>query len=143
MKKLVIFFIIVVAIVSGMSYWYLNDQNNRREAQKENLSFETFLNQEVYGADLSSVINRAMDSNQKNQVSKDKKGIYHNNDTNSISIEIKMIDNDKIYPMELIAKGGVEQFMMYYNKIVFKCTKLTYHETTKKVNYMLFEQITD
>ena len=111
-------------------------------SKKANLEFEKYLNEEVYGVDLATIINRAVDNNQRNEVQRNNKGIYINNDTNSISIEIKMIDNDSIYQMETIYNGGTQNFVNYYNNIKFKCVEIKYHNSTNKVRYMLFEQIT-
>lgn len=142
MKKIVIFLIIVIIIICVISYIFLNYKANYNMSKKANLEFENYLNEEVYGTDLSTVINRAVDNNEKNGVEKNNKGIYIDNGTNSISIEIKMIDNDSIYQMETFYKNGMQNFMNYYSNIKFKCTNIKYHESTKKVKYMLFEQIT-
>ena len=142
MKKLLIFFAIVVIIVCVVSYVFLNYKANYNTSKKANLEFENYLNEEIYGTDLSTVINRAIDSNEKNAVEKNNKGIYLNNDKNSISIEVKMNDNDSIYQMETFYKNGMQNFLNYYGNIRFKCTDIKYHKTTNKVKYMLFEQIT-
>ena len=143
MKKIVIFFVIVILIVCGISYLYLNYKAEYNMSKKANLEFEKYLDEEVYGADLATVINRAVDNNEKNEVEKDNKGIYLDNETNSISIEIKMTDNDSIYKMETIYNGGIQNFINYYNSIKFKCVEIKYHNSTNKVKYMLFEQITE
>ena len=142
MKKLLIFFAIVVIIVCVVSYVFLNYKANYNTSKKANLEFENYLNEEIYGTDLSTVINRAIDSNEKNAVEKNNKGIYLNNDKNSISIEVKMNDNDSICQMETFYKNGMQNFLNYYGNIKFKCTDIKYHKTTNKVKYMLFEQIT-
>lgn len=142
MKKIVIFFGIIIIIICGISYIFLNYKANYNMSKKANLEFENYLNEEIYGTDLSTVINRAVDSNEKNEVEKNNKGIYLDNGKNSISIEVKMIDNDSIYQMETFYKNGMQNFLNYYSNIKFKCTNIKYHESTKKVKYMLFEQIT-
>ena len=142
MKKIAIFFIITIIIICGISYLYLNFKVEYNMSKKANLEFEKYLNLEIYGTDLSTVINRAIDNNEKNEVEKNNKGIYLNNDKNSINIEVKMIDNDSIYQMETFYKNGMQNFMKYYSNIKFKCIDIKYHESTKKVKYMLFEQIT-
>lgn len=142
MKRLVIFFVIIVFIVCGVSYLYLNYKAEYNISKKANLEFERYLNEEVYGVDLATIINRAVDTNQRNQIERSNKGIYISNDTNSINIEIKMIDDDSIYQMETIYNGGIQNFINYYNDIKFKCVEIKYHSSTNKVKYMLFEQIT-
>ena len=53
-----------------------------------------------------------------------------------------MKDDDSTYKMEMFYKNGIQNFIKYYGNIKFKCTKIEYHQVTKKVKYMLFEQIT-
>lgn len=142
MKKIAIFFLILIIIVVGISYMYLNYKANYNQAKKENIKFETYYNQEIYGAELATIINRAIDNNIINEIQKDNKGKYINNDNNSINIDIKMLDDQKTYNMEKLFSGGMDKFVQYYNEIKFKCTVLEYHKTTNKVKYMLFVQIT-
>lgn len=143
MKKLAIFFLILVIIVVAIAYMYLNYKSNYDTIKRENVQFENYYNKNVYGADLATIINKAVDSNIKNKVQKDSNGNYIENDTNSIKIDIKMLDDDnKNYSMETLYNGGMDKFVEYYSGITFKCTQLTYHDKTKRVKYMLFEQIT-
>ena len=142
MKKIALFFLIIVIIVVGISYMYLNSKANYNNAKKENLQFESYYEKEIYGAELTTIINKAMDKNNLNQVEKNNKGKYIDNQKNSIQIDIKMSDNDKTYAMETLYNGGMDKFVQYYDQIKFKCTKLEYHQATNKVKYMLFEQIT-
>ena len=120
----------------------MNYKNNYNDMQKENKQFESYYNQETYGTNVASLINKAVDNNMKNNIMKDNNGKYIENDINSINIDIKMIDNDKIYNMEKIYKGGISTFTLYYSQIKFKCTKVDYHKKTGRIKYMLFEQIT-
>lgn len=142
MKKIAIFFLIIVIIVVGISYIYLNYKANYNNAKKENMQFDSYYNQEIYGAELTTIINKAMNQNSINEIEKDRKGKYIDNDNNSIKIEIMMIDNDETYDMETLYGGGMDKFVQYYSQIKFKCTKIEYHKYTNKVKYMLFEQIT-
>ncbi|CDB31655.1 unknown [Clostridium sp. CAG:575] len=142
MKKIAIFAMLIVVIICGIFYMHINYKANYNNSKKANLEFEKYLNEEVYGIDLATVINRAVDSNERNEVEKNNKGKYQNNNKTSINISIKMLDNDSIYEMETIYNGGIQNFVKYYGNIKFKCTEIKYHDFTNKVKYMLFEQIT-
>ena len=142
MKKFIIFFAVSIIIICIISYIFINYKANYNVAKISNLEFENYLNKELYGTDVSTLINRAVDNNEKNSVQKNNKGIYLNNDKNSINIEIKMKDDDSTYKMEMFYKNGIQNFIKYYGNIKFKCTKIEYHQVTKKVKYILFEQIT-
>lgn len=143
MKKIAIFLAIIIIIICGISYLYLNYKAEYNMSKKANMEFEKYLNEEVYGVDLATIINRAVDNNQRNEVERNNKGIYLSNDKNSINIEIKMIDDDSIYQMETIYNGGIQNFINYYSNIKFKCVQINYHSSTNKVRYLLFEQITE
>lgn len=143
MKKIVLFFAMIIIVVCGISYTFLNYKANYNISKKANLEFENYLNVEVSGTDLVTVMNRAIDSNERNEVEKNSKGIYKNNDKNSINIEVKITDNDTLYQMETFNKNGMQNFLSYYGSVKFKCTSIEYHNTTKKVKYMLFEQISN
>ena len=143
MKKIAIFFIMTILIVCAIFAMYISYKANYNMSKKSNLAFEKYLNEEVYGTDLATVINRAIDRNEKNEVTKNNKGIYQNNDENSINIEIKMLDDDSVYKMEKFYNDGIQNFINYYGNIKFKCTDIKYHSATNQVKYMLFEQTTE
>ena len=75
-------------------------------------------------------------------VEKDEKGKYIENEKDSINIDIKFLDDDVVYNIEKIYNSGIDKFISYYRKIKFKCIDIQYHDFTKKVKYMKFEQIT-
>ena len=141
MKKIAIFLLIIIGIVSTISYLYLNSINNQRIAQKENIKFEIYKDEEITGAEVTTLINKAINSNQQNEIEKDKKGRYIDNETNSINIDIKFIDDDVTYNIEKIYNNGMDKFLTYYRDIKFKCVDVQYHDKTQKIKYMLFEQI--
>ena len=142
MKKLAIFFLIIVIIVVGISYVYLNYKANYYETKKSNNQFEEYYQKEFYGADVTTIVNKAIDNNLVNGIQRDENAKFIENDTNSIKIDLKMLDNDKTYDMETLYAGGMERFVQYYNNIKFKCTNIEYHQKTGKVKYMMIEQIT-
>ena len=142
MKKIAIFFIIIIAIVSTITYLYLNQVASYKTAQKENAKFEIYKDQEISGSDLATIINKAVDTNERNEISKDSKGKYIDNESNSINIDIKFIDDDVIYNIEKIYNGGIQEFVYYYRDITFICREVEYHNSTGKIKYMKFEQIT-
>lgn len=142
MKKFIIFLLIVLIIVATVSYVYFNYKLNYNETKRQNYQFESYYNQEIFGSDLATAINKATDSNKKNDVQKNSKGGFIENDTNSIKIDIKFLDDNQIHQMEEISNSGISTFIQYYNQIKFKCTKIEYHQKTNLVRYMLFEQIT-
>ena len=142
MKKIVIFLAIVLICVAIVGFKYISYKNEYSIIQNENAEFEEYKDKELYGLDIGTIINKAVDKNTRNKIEKDDNGNFIQNDSNSIEIELHIIENEKDYniPMESIYNAGTEQFVQYYGNIKFKCSKIEYHENTGKIKYMLFEQ---
>ena len=88
MKKLAVFFIIIIAIICSISYLYLNYVANYKTAKKENMKFEVYIDKEIKGSELTTVINKAIDNNEQNEITKDDKGKYIDNGKNSIMRQV-------------------------------------------------------
>lgn len=142
MKKILIcilsIFLVIICIV-GYSVYTKNE--NTAQISVDNKTYESYYNKEVLGTDIISIINKATDSNEKNEVKFGKDGNYIENDKNSIRIEIKFQELDKVITMERINSVGIEKFWSNYGALSFKCTKIEYHEKTHRVKYMYFEEI--
>lgn len=129
---------IVICIVSGT---ILNLKTENREINKYNLEYEKYLNKEILGTEVATLISKVIDQNEKNNVQKDEKGYYIENNENSIKIDLKMTTLDKTYPMEEIYNNQITNFVQNFNQIKFKCTKIEYHKDTKKISKMVFEEL--
>lgn len=142
MKKILIcilsIFLVIICIV-GYSVYTKNE--NTAQISVDNKTYESYYKKEVLGTDIISIINKATDSNEKNEVKFGKDGNYIENDKNSIRIEIKFQELDKVITMERINSVGIEKFWSNYGALSFKCTKIDYHEKTHRVKYMYFEEI--
>lgn len=143
MKKIMYFFVIIIVIIAFIGIKYFNYKTDYNSTLKENLEYETYSDQEIYGNKLATLINRAINSNEQNEVEKDEKGLFIDNNKDSVRIEIYMTDTETTYKMETLYDGGIDNFMIYYGNIKFKCTKKEYHKSTHKIKYMLFEQISN
>ncbi len=142
MKKILVLFSAIVIVILALIYGYFTYTKSNQSIKKTNAEYETYYNQEIYGADLATVINKAINSNESFNVSKDDKAKYIENNENSIKIDIKIIDNDTIYDMETIYNGGISNFVQNFNTIKFKCMNIDYHKQTGRIKSLYFEQIT-
>ncbi len=142
MKKIIIcilsIFLIIICIV-GYSVYSKNE--NTAQISVDNKTYESYYNKEVLGTDIISIINKATDSNKKNDIKMGKDGNYIEDEKNSIRIEIKFKELDKVITMERINNVGIEKFWSNYGALSFKCTKIEYHEKTHRVKYMYFEEV--
>lgn len=141
MKKIFTFLIIIVIMILIIALKYSSYEIQVKNLLEQNAEYEKYLDKEIYGIELATIINKTIDKNIKNEVAKDENGIFIHNDENSIELEIFMKDNETTYKMEAFYNQGIEQFVQYYGNIKFKCTKIEYHEKTKQIKYMLIEQL--
>lgn len=142
MKKIIIcilsIFLIIICIVV---YGVYQKNENTAQIGIDNKTYESYYNKEVLGTDIISIINKATDSNKKNDIKIGEDGNYIDNGKNSIRIEIKFLELDKVITMERINNVGIEKFWSNYGALSFKCTKIEYHEKTHRVKYMYFEEV--
>ena len=139
MKYIISFTAVVTIILLAFTIKYLDYKETYNDIKKYNIEYEMYLNKLITGRELTTVINKAVDNNEKNKVSKDKNGFYLDDNENSINIDVKILDNDTTYKMETFYSGGMISFIQYYGDISFECTKIEYN-SKGKVKYMVFEQ---
>ena len=131
----------VILLVLIFSILYYNYQAGLRQAKQRNEEYESYTTNQILGSSLMTLMNKASNDNEKNQVKKDENGCYIENDTNSIKIEVKFLEAEKAVSMERIQSLGEEAFLKNYRSMTFSCTQKQYHEKTKQIKYLLFEQV--
>lgn len=143
MKKSIFIVLAILFIIAIVICLYIyNVKKIENVTIKHNKQYEEYCNKEILGTELISLINKAIDYNEKNSVEKQENTIYYiNNNTNSIQITVKFLDNDKIIKMENIAEKQTENFIKFFATATFKCNDIKYHKQTKNVQSMYFEQI--
>lgn len=134
--------LLIIIIICFIGIW--NNSKRLLMQKRENKEYEQYLNKEIYGTDVATILNKAMNSNKQNAIEQ-KDGKYIENDTNSIIVELVMITNEekektKTYRMETIDKVGISEFIKNFNTAKFKITKLEYHEQTRKIKYIEISQ---
>lgn len=140
-KTFIIILIICLTLCTAIGIYVIQYRKTQmRIADENNKVYEEYAQDEIFGTDLITLINKTMDKNDRNLVDKEN-GMYVENDTNSIKIDVKFKESDDIIPMEKIAALGQEQFIKFYNISSFKCTTKKYHKLTNNIEYMLFEEI--
>lgn len=142
MKKTLIyillaFFIIILALTGFL----INAKKINNEAKKYNAEYEFYLNKEIFGTDVATLINKAEENNKKYNIPKDAEDNFINENKYYIEIELKMITIDKNFSGQAIKKAGLSEFIKNFNLITFKCTKIEYHKETGRVYKIILEQL--
>lgn len=142
MKKTFLTVLLIIFIIICIAYTFLiNLRAEKLEKEKYNKQYEQYLNKEILGTEVATLISKIVDLNERNNVTKDEKGYYINNQENSIKIDLKMTTIDKTYPMEEIYNNKITSFVQNFNFITFKCTSIEYHKKTGKVSKLVFEEL--
>ena len=117
MKKIIIcilsIFLIIICIVV---YGVYQKNENTAQIGVDNKTYESYENKEVLGTDIISIINKATKKKKKNDIKIGEDGNYIDNGKNSIRIEIKFLELDKVITMERINNVGIEKFWSNYEK---------------------------
>mgnify|MGYP004510367247 FL=1 len=141
MKKTIIVIVIILIVmivpILILTSGYKQKQN---EINKFNLSYEKYKNGKYYGSEIGSIINNAINNNEKKNIQKDADGRYIDDDNNYIQVKIQLMDNEeeKIYDMEILSKLGIDRFVKNFNLEQFECKKITYN-SIGRVNRIVFE----
>lgn len=146
MKKSTIFLLVILVLLILILVYFriVGLQEETKNNLQFNSEFEEFLDKEVYGTNVVTVINKAIDYNEKNNISKDEKGYYIEDEEKSILVELQFINSkDKIttYKMEQIASLGIEKFLSSeFNLVNFRCTSKEYHKNGR-LSKLIFTQL--
>lgn len=143
MKNIIIYIFCVVTIICILlisKIYQIKAYNT--EINQFNVKYEKYINKDVIGTEVATIINQAINDNENERIKKDENGKYFQNDETSVNIEVKITEFDKgqIYMMETLYGGGMSQFVKFYGQIPFKAKKVEYNKN-KRIKYILFEQI--
>lgn len=141
MKKTLLIICIVFLVIMLVLFWNLKQvQAVNREVQKFNSQYEFYNREGICGIDITTVINKAYDNNEKFGVKKDENGYYIPDNENSINIYVKLKNTGRTYKMENIKQTNLESFVTFFGEVEFKCDKIEYHKNGK-ISVMTFESL--
>lgn len=142
MKKTVLLVLApIIMIIVSIIGLIVTANGTDKAIKQENSEYEYYLGKEIYGTEVASLMNKAINQNERNRIEKDEKGYYLENDENSLKVYLKMVTVDRTYAMEEINKNDMNRFMENFNLIIFKCTNIEYHKKTGKISKITIEQI--
>ena len=133
-------FLLIIVI---LTFILIAIKSRNMELSEVNAEYEFYLNKEIYGTELATLINKAIDNNKRREVEIDENGCYTDNGIDSILISISIIGSDEKFPMEKIFSLGTEQFVALFNSGVFVSDSVTYHKNTGRIATISFKQITE
>lgn len=144
MKKIFIILLILLIVIIAPFMIFISDYKQQKgEIKKFNLEFEQYSESKVKGIDIASLMNSAVDNNEKHGIEKNEQGIYIDDDKYCVRVEIVMnsiTDETKVitYAMENIYSLGIDRFVKNFNLLEFKCNNIVYN-SVGRVSKIVFE----
>ncbi len=141
MKKVLILVITALLVISIISFVKIKELNGKKkEILAFNKEFEYYTEKSILGTDITTLMNRATNNNEKFNIPKDTNGNYLEDGEKSIKIYIKMKFTNSTYPMENFYKAGISEFTKYFGDIYFKNVEILYNKNGR-ISSMTFEEI--
>lgn len=134
---LTLFIIIIVVLAVNLKAV----QDDEKALKEFNYEYEQYLEKEVYGTEVTTIINKAIENNKNHNIQKDEKGMYINDESYCIKVELNMITVEKTYQMEQLYNVGLTEFVKNFNIIKFKCTNIEYHKKTGRISKIVFTEL--
>ena len=75
-KSFFIIPLILLIIIYTSCVFMINLKSEKNEITKENMEYEKYLNKQILGTELASLISKVVNQNEINNVLKDEKGYY-------------------------------------------------------------------
>ena len=127
---LLILLIIIIVVVINIS----NNRIKQNTVSNFNTEFEKYKDKTLYGADILSIINKAIDNNKQKEIKKDEKGNYIEDEEFSIKVDLILLSKDDEgnikevkYPMETLEKAGLEEFIKSFSITEFNLENIEYN----------------
>lgn len=140
-KKLVLMLTVFLVIIAIITINIKAKQDDEKALKQFNQQYEQYLNKQVYGTEVTTVINKAIENNKKYNIQEDEQGMYITDNKYCIKVELNMITVEKTYQMEQLYKAGLTEFVKNFNVITFECTNIEYHKETGRVSKIIFTQL--
>ena len=148
MKKSILIVILILITITSVIVINISSNNIKvNETSKFNSGFEIYKDNILHGADILTIINKAIDNNQEHKIEKDEHGNYINDDKFCLKIELILLTIDKdenikevTYPMETLEKAGLDGFISSFSLTNFKYEKIEYN-SQKRVSKIVVKQL--
>lgn len=140
-KTITILICVFLVIITSLYAYYQSTQNNAENVKKFNLQYEKYFNKEIFGADVATLINMAIDNNVKYNIAKSDNNKYIEDDAYCLKVIIKFKDVDTNFEMESIDKVGIEGFVKNFSNSTFKIVDYKYNKNTNRLGKIVIEEV--
>ena len=148
MKRILLYILVIFIIIIAIVLVHVSDKNTQRnEISKFNVQFKQYIGQDMYGTDVLTIINKAIDSNENNKIARDENNYYVEDDSLSVKAYIILLSKndkgdieEKTFPMEQLEKAGLDGFVTNFNLTPFEFSNIEYN-SQKRVSKIIVKQL--
>lgn len=140
---LIIFILIIIVVTLNIS----NNVTKMNAISNFNKEFEKFKEKTLYGADVLTIINKAIENNKENNIQRDDEGNFIEDDNYSIKVDLVLLSKDKeeniketVHPMEKLEKVGLDGFISSFSITKFEFKDIKYN-SNGKISKITIKQI--
>ena len=141
MKKSVIIllsiFVIILLIVSIVFSMQLKSMGNVKQKYDEEMNFFLqYENKKFNVNEFISIMNKAIENNEKHDIALDKENLYVEDDKYSIKIYLQLDDREELIPMEVLMlseQGGSKRISTLFSDISYSYDTIEYHKETGRI----------
>lgn len=135
MKKVILLLIILIVVTVVIVLIQVSDNRSGLQEKKAfNAQFEEYIDKELLGTDVMTIINKAIDNNTTNEIPKDDEENFIEDDSKCIKVYLILLTKDEeektkeiMYPMETLQRAGLDGFIDRFSLTKFKCNKIEYN----------------
>lgn len=140
MKKTILALTLILIVIVIIITVKISDNAKKvNDISKFNEQFEAIYKDKiVYGADVLTIINKAIDNNNTYKIEKDINGYYIDDDKHCFKVELVLLMTSEDgelkevkYPMETLEKAGLDGFISSFSLTKFECTSSIYNSERK------------
>ncbi len=145
MKKIIFFILIsVIILIAIFGINYLNYVSNKKQILNQNKEYIQYEGSVIKINQVTTVMNKAIDNNKKNDIETDENGKFIENDTNSIKVYLEIESRDSVIPMEDLLLSEVSttaKVEKLFSDMFFEYKEIKYHQKTGQVSEIIFRAI--
>lgn len=145
MKKTIIIilsvFVVILFIVTIVFFMQLDSLKElKKELDSDSEYFLKYNEVQFEVNDFISIMNKAIEINEKYGIQKNEKNTYIEDNKYSVKVYLRLDDREELIPMEkllLSEQGGSKVINNLFSDIVYRYESIQYHEETKRVKEII------
>ncbi len=134
-------FVVILIILTTVFLVQINSMRNIKDTHDREMDFFLEYEDKSFNVDnFISIMNKAIDNNEKYDIKLNDKNEYIEDNKYSIKVYLKLDDNEKLVPMEYLMfseKGGARNIERMFSNISYKYQEIKYHKNSTRIKEII------